>query len=166
MSEKKKENLVIFLILAVLSIVLIVYSYTRIEVVGALGFGADLLPRTIGWLVAACALGFLGQAIMMKETKDKDQPQAPRKKIDPVTLIRFGAALGILLVYIALLRSIGFIILSTIYIFVQSNLMVPAEKRSYLLSAVISVAASFAIYFLFARGLNIRLPGGLLTGLF
>ena len=51
---------------------------------------------------------------------------------------------------------------SVVYLIVQMTVLAPKEKRNYLLFAVISVAVSVVVYYLFRNGLNVLLPAGLL----
>ena len=65
-------------------------------------------------------------------------------------------------VYVVVLSSVGFMISSVVYLIVQMTVLAPKEKRNYLLFAVISVAVSVVVYYLFRNGLNVLLPAGLL----
>ena len=51
------------------------------------------------------------------------------------------------------------------YVFCQSLLMVPKEKRSCLVSAVLAVVVALLVNGIFAFVLKLRLPAGLLSGL-
>ena len=159
MSEKRKENYVICSILAVLGI-LVIYDASQITVGGTLGQGADFLPRVIGWLLVACAAIFLAQGLL---AKGEEQQKNTSTKADVETLIRFVKSLGLLGFYAMFLKQLGFVITSTIYIYAQSLLMAPLEKRSHLQSAVISVVSSVVLYLIFVYGLNLMLPAGLLS---
>ncbi|MGE4282990.1 MAG: tripartite tricarboxylate transporter TctB family protein, partial [Clostridia bacterium] len=68
----------------------------------------------------------------------------------------------IVAVYILLLSSVGFIIMTMIYLFLQIIIMTHPQKRRYDITAVIAVIFSITTYFVFVKGLNIILPGGLL----
>lgn len=70
---------------------------------------------------------------------------------------------GLIIAYVALLKPLGFILSSTIYLFVQIMVMVPNRiKKNYVLYAVIAVATSALIYVSFRFGLDLMLPAGLL----
>ena len=43
--------------------------------------------------------------------------------------------------------------------------MVPPEKRSFLISAVLAVVSAAVIYVVFSKGLNLLLPAGILGGI-
>lgn len=161
MQNPKKENFVIFLILAVLSIAMLI-SAMFIPAGGSLGFGADFMPKIVAGLLLLCSLGFLIQSIRAPRQEKTEE----KKKFDYVPLMRFGIALGLLILYVALLKSVGFIIMTALYIFAQSLFMVPREKRSVLRSGILAVVTSLLIYFIFTKGLNMVLPLGILDGIF
>lgn len=160
MSSKKKESLVIALLLLVLSVALFI-SATRIPVSGALGAGADFLPKVGSVLLFCCACSFLVQFFRTPNERDGEAP----KSMDRVPVIRFFLALGLLVLYVAGLGKIGFIPMTALYVFCQSLLMVPREKRSYLVSAVLAVVVALLVNGVFAFVLKLRLPAGLLSGL-
>ena len=156
--HSRKENLTVFTILIVLSIA-VIYSAFHIPPGGELGFGADFMPKVVGILLILCAAGFLIQGLRTPEEEKKDG----RWDVTPV--IRFFTALGLLVLYAALLKPVGFITMTVLYIFAQSQFMVPKEKRSYLVSAVIAVISAAAIYAVFTKCLGMALPGGILDGI-
>lgn len=154
----KRENYAIFLILGVLSAA-VTYSAFNIPQGGELGFGADFMPKVVGILLVLCSLGFLVQGVRA----ECDEKKESRLNWTPV--IRFFMALGLLVLYTALIKPVGFIIMTILYIFAQSQIMVPPEKRSYLLSGAIAVGSALVIYYVFTNGLSIALPGGILSGI-
>lgn len=160
MSSQKKESLVIALLLLALSAALF-FSATQIPVSGALGAGADFLPKVGSVLLFCCACSFLVQFFRAPKEGDREEKKAP----DRVPVIRFFLALGLLVLYVAGLQRIGFIPMTVFYVFCQSLLMVPKEKRSWLVSAVLAVAVALLVNAIFAFVLKLRLPAGLLSGL-
>ena len=158
MSSKKKESLVIALLLLVFSVILF-FSATRIPVSGALGAGADFLPKVGSVLLFCCACSFLVQFVRTP----KEEGEAAAKAPDRTPAVRFFLALGLLALYVAGLQKIGFILMTIFYVFCQSLLMVPKEKRSYPVSAVLAVAVALLVHGIFAYVLKLRLPAGLLS---
>lgn len=154
----KKENMTVFMILAVLSAA-VIYSAFHIPSGGELGFGADFMPKVVGILLALCSLGFLVQGLRLEEDDKKEG------SLNWTPVIRFFVALGLLILYAALIKPVGFIIMTVFYIFAQSQFMVPPEKRSYALSAAIAVISAVVIYFIFTKGLSMALPSGILSGI-
>ncbi len=160
MSSKKKESLVIALLLLVFSVILF-FSATRIPVSGALGAGADFLPKVGSVLLFCCACSFLVQFVRTPKEEGETAVKAP----DRTPAVRFFLALGLLALYVAGLQKIGFILMTIFYVFCQSLLMVPKEKRSCLVSAVLAVVVALLVNGIFAFVLKLRLPAGLLSGL-
>lgn len=74
--------------------------------------------------------------------------------------------LALSIVYVMLLQPLGFLISSAIYMFFLTINLCPAEKLRPVLFAVIAIVSSTVIYSVFRYGLNLMLPGGILTGIF
>ena len=191
LSAGRRENFALSLIFAILGVV-VICNANQIPAGGALGRGADFLPKIIGWSVLFCALCYFVQGIAVKGgaqpqeqpgdqsgdypgTPPEDQPLLSqgsrlngslRSNVKAEAMLRFGASFGLLLFYALLLSRLGFVITSTIYIYAQSQFMVPSEKRSHLLSAVIAVASSVALYLVFVYVLRVNLPSGVMPRLF
>lgn len=157
MKNSRKEYFIMFAIIGTLSGAALIASF-RIPSGGNLGMGADFMPKIVSAILFLCSMGFLIQALRAP----KADPNEEKKKADPETIIRFCIAVGLLLVYIVLLRSVGFIIMTALYVFAQSILMSPPDKRNYMFSGILAVASSLAIYFIFAKGLSMTLPAGIL----
>jgi putative tricarboxylic transport membrane protein len=153
--SSRSENLIIFIILMLMSVVLMFGAFS-IPAGGELGVGASFLPKIISVALGLCAIGFLVQFLRMEREKDQ------LKKINKNAVLRFFLSLGLLIMYASLLKPIGYMIMTVVYIFLQSQLMIPNEKRNILLAAIISIVVAVLIYFIFNKGFNIMLPPGLL----
>jgi putative tricarboxylic transport membrane protein len=64
--------------------------------------------------------------------------------------------------YILLLKDMGFLLITPLYLFAQILLISPPGKKNPLFAAILSVTFSAAAYYLFAHALSVPLPGGLL----
>lgn len=160
MRNSRKENFMIFLVLGVLD-AFIFYDAYHIPTGGSLGYGADFMPKVIAYLLLACALGFLVQGFRCP----KQEATQKAGKRDYTSAIRFAIAFGLLVAYAVLLKPLGFIPMTILYVFCQSQLMVPPEKRSFVISAILAVVTAFLVYFVFTKGLSMVLPAGILAGL-
>lgn len=63
------------------------------------------------------------------------------------------------------ISSVGFVISSIVYLFVQILILTPKEKRipkGIALYAVLSVVFCAVVYVIFRFGLNVMLPAGIL----
>lgn len=121
------------------------------------GLGSDFMPKVLAMAVLAVIQIITGLRKMKMEytldqLKEEFKPEYWRVL---VTILAFT-------VYVVVLSSVGFMISSVVYLIVQMTVLAPKEKRNYLLFAVISVAVSVVVYYLFRNGLNVLLPAGLL----
>lgn len=91
------------------------------------------------------------------ETEEKSDPEADRmqlfKAITPwVSFIYIG-------LYIYLMRKIGFVLSSTLYLTLQIPLLsVDMSRKSYLKAFIIGVITAVVVFLIFAKGFGLRLP--------
>jgi putative tricarboxylic transport membrane protein len=157
-------------------------TYKRKELlVGALMLGAGLfylfltinLPRkgsidasTVPYVLSAalCLLGAL-QLFLSRKAKapaaEVDEPAQPSDAPDYATVLK---TLALVAVYVALLQSVGFPIMTALYLYAQFIVLTPLEQRAnHLLYALIAIISSAAIFFTFRQGFDLMLPTGLLN---
>ena len=156
MSIKKCSEIIISLVLIAAGIVLRV-SAQYIEVGAAMGKGGDFLPKLCSniWLLLSILL-------LVSSVSGPDDGE---KKIS-ISLKGFFATLGLLFFYVLLLKPLGFVVTSIIYMFVQMLLFVPKEnkgKRTVILFAVTAVVMPVLVYLLFANVFSLILPTGILA---
>lgn len=153
MSKNLASNIV-NLVLLLMGVGLFI-SAQGIETGAAMAQGGDFMPKLCSgiWMV-------LGILLFLFGLREK-----PAEGGGQVSLKGFGATLALLLVYVLLLKPVGFVITSIVYLFLQMCLFVPAEKRTkknYILFAVISVVMPFAVNWLFVNVFALILPAGIL----
>ena len=66
-----------------------------------------------------------------------------------------------LAIYIALLEPVGFLIMTAIYLFVQTLILTPKEKRNYIVTFITSIVIAVALDYVFVCLLNVLLPLGI-----
>lgn len=155
MSAKKLSEIImnIILILAGASLWL---SAQNIAVGAAMGQGGDFMPKlcsSIWLLVSGLLLIFSLRAPDEKE------------KTDTSGIGGFLITAALLFVYILLLKPVGFVITSAVYMFAQMMLFVPKEyrsKKNYIMFAVISITLPIGVNALFANVFSLILPTGIL----
>ena len=167
MKSSKKENFVYAALMCFFG-VFTVYGAYRIPSRASLGLGADYLPKIVGYLLLFLSLCFLIKGLLIRSPKKAtDQTEkAEKTEFDIKPVIKFSATILFLIIYVLLFKKVGFIIMTALYIFAQSLLMVPSEKRNILLSAVLGIVTSILLYLIFSKGLNMLLPNGILKGVF
>lgn len=72
---------------------------------------------------------------------------------------------GLSLCYVIILEPLGFLISSIIYMFCQMMVLSPRKEQKPVMFIIISIIASFVVYYLFRNGLSLMLPAGILTGI-
>ncbi|TVT27388.1 tripartite tricarboxylate transporter TctB family protein [Salinicoccus cyprini] len=74
-----------------------------------------------------------------------------------------GLTLLLLIAYVAVMSLLGFIISTSLYLFIQMVIMATQrDKMKYIIFAVLSIASSVLIYWIFKGFFNLMLPAGLL----
>lgn len=126
------------------------------------GIGSDFMPRVlaVGTGVLAVLQVLSGVKVMRAYSPDAGGQAPPEERPE---YLRVLATIAVFTVYIFLLQPVGFLPCSTVYLFAQMLILAPKGKRSPLLFAVISVACSVAVYFIFRNGLSVMLPAGILA---
>lgn len=155
MSGKKLSETLVNLVLVLTGAILWLSAQT-IEVGAAMGQGGDFMPKLCStiWLIIAILLFVFGL-----RTPDTGKNKAP------ISIKGFLSTLVLLFVYVLLLKPIGFVITSIVYMFIQMMLFVPAElrnKKNYIIFAVVSIVLPIAVNLLFVNVFSLILPTGIL----
>jgi putative tricarboxylic transport membrane protein len=121
-----------------------------------MGLGADFMPKLISAFLVLCGSIIAVQGYRGLK-KEQDQTGSPQGKTGAVILA--AVLLGL---FTILLNVAGFFIMSVLYIFAQTCLLAPKEKRNYILFGIIALAATALIYVVFVRFFKLMLPAGFL----
>lgn len=155
MSTKKISEVVLSIILLIAGIALW-FASQKIEVGAAMGQGGDFMPKLCStvWVLISALL--LISNITMKDEGEKTEG---------INLKGFFATLILLFVYVFMLKPVGFVISSIVYMLIQMILFVPAVyriKKNYILFVVLSVIVPVAVNALFVNVFSLILPTGIL----
>lgn len=155
MSTKKISEVVLSIILLIAGIALW-FASQKIEVGAAMGQGGDFMPKLCStvWVLISALL--LISNITMKDEGEKTEG---------INLKGFFATLILLFVYVFMLKPVGFVISSIVYMLIQMLLFVPAvyrTKKNYILFVVLSVIVPVAVNALFVNVFSLILPTGIL----
>jgi len=143
-----------------LAVVLYSASFDIKEMI-ATRVGASFLPR-----IVAGALTLLG-AILVFGSLRCVAPRPARQQNHEERV--FGGLPAVLLsallmcAYVGLMESLGFVLTSSIYIFLQILILAKEEKRNYLAFILISIILPIAVYYLFVNVFKVMIPGGILS---
>lgn len=146
------------------SILLYAESYA-VKLSKADSLGPQFFPRMVAILMAALSILQVLRCIKKVSQKETTQSESAAGK-------GFSWNLPLLLTivllagYFLLLEHVGFIILTTIYLFCQIFLLLPRgsikNKRYLTIAATISILVPVSIYLLFYKVFMIFLPAGIL----
>lgn len=131
--------------------------------------GPAFMPQIIGIIMAVFSIiivinGFRksrevneGSAAEEEVSVEDELIVTEKRSYKPVIL-----TLVLMIVYLALMPYIGFLIMTTVYMFVQMLVLAHITNRRIWLFLIISVITSAAIYYLFRNVFYVMLPTGII----
>lgn len=160
MSESRKDQLSGLVFLA-FSIFLYAGSYA-IKMSKADSLGPQFFPR-----IVAIVMGVLSVIQIFGSTRKNLKEKGKKVEKKPFTFnLPLLLSIVLLVGYYFLLKPVGFIPLTIVYLFCQMYLLFPRgsykEKKLLIISICTSVAVPIAVYYLFYYGFQIFLPAGIL----
>lgn len=90
---------------------------------------------------------------------DEDFEEATAKGASTKSFVMIFAAL---IIYIALLNTLGFMIMTAFFLIASMFILTPKSKRNIPLMLFLSIGVAVGVYFLFVRGMQLVLPAGIL----
>ena len=157
MSHNKKEILsgVIFFLIAV---ALYAGSYAIVVTTND-AMGPQYFPRTVAVIRGLLAVVQVAGGLKKEKTQQGDEGTGGFNA-------RAAATIAILFAYALLVQTVGFIIMTALYLMAQILLLLPEKRlksrKGIVITAVVSVVTPIFIYELFYRAFSIFLPTGLL----
>ncbi|MBW7571411.1 tripartite tricarboxylate transporter TctB family protein [Caproiciproducens faecalis] len=128
--------------------------------------GPQFFPRVIAIVMAILAVVQIVKnwVVLKKEKVQQTDEKAETKKSS--SKMAFWLTVAMLIVYPLVIQYVGFIILTSVYLFCQIFLLLPEgsirSKKNVIKAAIISVVFTVCVYFLFTKMFLIFLPSGLL----
>lgn len=126
---------------------------------------SDFIPKVYGIavMVLSAILIFRGIRDLKKARAQEagETEEASRFPVDPAIILVFL----LLVIYVALLDTVGFTIMSTLFVLGLSYILLPKEKRTPKTCVAVFVVAlvfSVAITLIFVKGFSLTLPMGVL----
>lgn len=124
---------------------------------------ADFFPRLIAGLFILLGAILFVSAVKKSRTISCETNKVPfYKNSGTISMLE---TLVLIAVYVLLMDSIGFVIMTFVYLMAQMYVLAPKEKRNkknILLFLIISLISSLGIYLLFVRVFFLMLPAGIL----
>lgn len=157
--KKKYWDLVSGSVLLVFSGVLFIGAQ-QVKTLAVSSIGSGFFPSVVAILLAITSVFIIigGIAQAKKPDKASDKAKAEEKP-------RVWGVIGtfaLMAFYAILLPKLGFLITTTVYLFVQINILSPNESRKQFLFGIISVISAVSIYYLFVSVFHLMLPAGIL----
>lgn len=146
-----------------ISVVLYVLTF-HLRDFAAVRLGPDFVPRLIAVVFGILGVILLVQGITNLRQFKKVEEEEGKAPAEDDGEIKHAVMKSFLLfcLYISLLNLVGFIIMTSVYLFIQMILLAPASDRRYALFALVSVVTSVSAYYLFVAYFRIMIPAGIL----
>lgn len=162
--SKHRANLfcgVFFLILAAA-----VALYARTIPVGTLNMGvmnSQSFPLICSAVMALLSVCLIWQSIRgMKRAPEPTEAELAEERTERLKPLRALYAVILVGIYIQLLRPVGYLIMTPLFLFGLIMLVTPKSVRRPIRIALISLVVAVIIYLTFRYGFSVQLPAGLL----
>lgn len=125
------------------------------------GIDATFVPYLLSALL--CMLGALHLLAAVKMPQAVQAASAPGEAAsEPLDAKAVVKTLALIIAYIALLKTVGFPIMTTIYLYLQFIVLTPVnQKVNHVVYVLIALITSAAVYTLFHEAFDLMLPSGL-----
>ena len=158
----KRNDLITGIVLIAFSLVYLVQAF-NIRIFKAMGkavVNSTTMPKIWAICMILLALSLIVRAIRSKNDGDKNKTRSFKQMLHDNSEVI--ATFTALVIYIAIMELFGFIFASILYIFAQTIILTPKDKRNYVQAGIIAVICSVATYYLFVSYLSVLLPEGIL----
>lgn len=165
MSFKKCRDLILGIVMLLFSGFYLINAFqikTRPKLTPSYA-SAQIMPVLLGVLLAILSVICIFQGIRQMKTAGGTEEQTKKKDKGDIMAVVFTFA--VIIGYIIVMPYLGFILSTMLYLFLQMNILAPAEKRNYLLFAIVAVVFTALVFVAFRIGLQQLLPRGLIEGL-
>lgn len=156
---KKYGDIIVGIVYAVLGLALIIAA-RMLPKSQVMEIGPDFMPTVVGTLILVLSIILLVQAVQeLRKNPDKEVGK------DESDYKRVLLSLILALLYVFLLKPIGFIICTLVYLFCQIYVLAPDShrtKKDMIMYLIIDVVFTLIVYYLFRIGFKIVLPAGIL----
>lgn len=165
LKSKYFANLICGLVLLIISVAVTIYA--RTIHVGTLNFGS-MNARTFP-LICAGVMAFLSICLIWQSVRGLRTAPVPTEeeraaeKAERKRLLNVLAAVILVILYNSLLRSLGYLIVTPLFLFALIMLITPKSVRRPIHFIIISVAVSGIIYLVFRYAFSVQLPLGILS---
>lgn len=154
MSEKRRD-IIGSIIFIIFGIFLFAVSFT-VKTIIENDVGPAFMPKVVAVAIVIVSVSKLIIALRNNSASYTTEKKSTDDKMGSLlTILNLGA-------YVILFEPLGFIISSIVYLILQMIILSDKVNFKPVKFAIISVASTVAIYFLFVYAFNLMLPEGLL----
>ncbi|MGE4283175.1 MAG: tripartite tricarboxylate transporter TctB family protein [Clostridia bacterium] len=159
---KKYRDIISGSILLLLASIIFIESFS-IKKLDISSLSAQFVPQLASILLALIALFIIyGGFKQLKKLKSVSITEDDVSKKEGSKNIFGIATFALITLYVSLLDTLGFIIMTSIYLFFQFIILAEKEDRKLPIFAVVSVVVSVSIYYIFLLAFQLSLPAGIL----
>lgn len=165
MSFKKCKDLILGIVMLAFSAFYLIFAQqikTRPKLTPGYA-SARIMPTLLGVLLAILSVVCIIQGV--RRLKAPDDEGGSVKKKDRGDLMAVVFTFAVIIGYILVMPLLGFILSTVIYLFLQMLILAPAEKRNYVLFAIVAVVFTALVFVAFRVGLQQLLPRGVIESL-
>ena len=164
MSFKKCKDLILGIVMLLFSGFYLIYAQqikTRPKLTPGYA-SARIMPVLLGTLLAILSIVCIYQGVRRLKAPEGEEAA---KKLDRGDLMAVVFTFAVIIGYILVMPLLGFILSTVIYLFLQMLILAPADKRNYVLFAIVAVVFTALVFVAFRVGLQQLLPRGVIEGL-
>ena len=165
MSFKKCRDLILGIVMLLFSSFYLIFAQqikTKPKLTPSYA-SARIMPTLLGVLLAVLSVFCIIQGIRKLMAPDNKEEKA--KKLDRGDLMAVILTFAVIIGYILIMPLLGFILSTVIYLFLQMLILAPADKRNYVLFAIVAVVFTALVFVAFRIGLQQLLPRGIIENL-
>lgn len=160
MATCKKKELIIGGVMLATALGYLVMSF---KLPGHSGIDAAFVPTLLAAMLCLLAVIQLFSAFATPQAPATDVPHIDTEdtsnSIDVKTVVK---TLALIVGYIALMKPVGFPIMTVVYLYLQFIVLTPTDQKvRHITYAVVAVCTSAVIYLLFREAFDLMLPAGL-----
>lgn len=160
--KKKYWDLASGIAFLVLSITVFIGAQ-HVKTLAVSSIGSGFFPSVVSVLLAITSIAIIAGGIV--QARKPDPSPASKARASTEEKPRVWGVIGtfaLMAGYALLISKLGFLITTTLYLFVQMNILSPKQSRRQLMFAIIAVLAAVIIYYTFVKVFNLMLPAGIL----
>jgi len=165
MSFKKCRDLILGIVMLLFSGFYLFYAQqikTRPKLTPAYA-SAKIMPTLLGVLLAILSICCIIQGY--RKMKSQNSTEEATKKVDKGDIMAVIYTFAVIIGYILIMPTLGFILSTLIYLFIQMIILAPSEKRNYALFAIVTVVFTAFVFVAFRIALQQLLPRGIIENL-